>query len=128
MPYLYGERAPVWDGSASGVFMGIKPSHTQDYFLRATLEGICYSMNEVVQIVEKSTQKIDKLIVSGGLIRSKIWMQILSDITGKKLYVIETQDSSAVGAALLNMKTMKMIKSYSSLMPAKSCKSPMRFR
>ena len=120
LPYLYGERAPVWDGRASGVFMGIKPSHTQDYFLRATLEGICYSMNEVVQIVEKSTQKIDKLIVSGGLIRSKIWMQILSDITGKKLYVIETQDSSAVGAALLNMKTMKMIKSYSSLKPAVS--------
>ena len=120
LPYLYGERAPVWDGSASGVFMGIKPSHTQDYFLRATLEGICYSMNEVVQIVEKSTQKIDRLIVGGGLIQSEIWMQILSDITGKKLYVIETQDSSAVGAALLNMKAMKMIKSYSSLKPAVS--------
>jgi gluconokinase len=118
LPYLYGERAPVWDGKASGVFFGIKPFHTQAYFLRAALEGICYSMNLVLQIVESSTSKINKLIVGGGLIHSKIWMKILSDVTGKKLFVIETQDSSAVGAALLNMKAMKMIKNYSSLKPA----------
>ncbi len=118
LPYLYGERAPVWDGRSSGVFFGIKSFHTQDYFLRAALEGICYSMKQVLQIVESSTSKIDKLIVGGGLIHSKIWMQILSDITGKKLFVIETQDSSAVGAALLNMKEMKIIKNYSSLKPS----------
>ena len=120
LPYLYGERAPVWDGRASGVFMGIKPFHTQDYFLRAALEGICFSMKQVLQIVESSTHKIDKLIVGGGFINSKTWMNILADITGKKLVVIETQDSSAVGAALLNMKAMKMIKNYSSLKPAVS--------
>ena len=117
LPYLYGERAPVWDGIASGVFFGISPFHTQEYFLRAAVEGICYSMNQVLQIVESSTSKIDKLIVGGGLIHSKLWMQILSDITEKKLLVIETKDSSAVGAALLNMKAMKMIKNYSSLKP-----------
>lgn len=118
LPYLYGERAPVWDGRASGVFFGIKPFHTQAYFLRATLEGICYSMNQVLQIVESSTSKIENLIVGGGFIHSKTWMKILADITGKKLSVTETQDSSAVGAALLNMKAMKMIKNYTSLKPA----------
>ncbi len=118
LPYLHGERAPVWDGTASGVFFGIKPFHTQAYFLRAALEGICYSMNQVLQIVESSTSKIEKVIVGGGLIHSKIWMKILSDITGKKLFVFEKEDSSAVGAALLNMKAMKMIKNYSSLKPS----------
>lgn len=117
LPYLNGERAPVWDGRASGVFFGIKPFHTQAYFLRAALEGICYSMNQVLQIVESSTSKIEKLIVGGGFIHSKTWMKILADITGKTLLVFEMQDSSAVGAALLNMKAMKMIKNYSSLKP-----------
>ncbi len=117
LPYLYGERAPVWDGKAGGVFFGIKPFHTQAYFVRAVLEGICYSMNQVLQIVESSTSKIEKLIVGGGFIHSKTWMKILADITGKTLLVFETQDSSAVGAALLNMKAMKMIKNYSSLKP-----------
>lgn len=117
LPYLYGERAPVWDGKASGVFMGIKPFHTQDYFLRAALEGICYSMKQVLEIVESSAQQIETLIVGGGFIHSQTWMKMLADITGKKLMVFETQDSSAVGAALLNMKAMKVIKNYSSLKP-----------
>lgn len=117
LPYLHGERAPVWDGRSSGVYFGIRPFHTQAHFLRAALEGVCYSMNQVLQIVESSTSKIEKLIVSGGFIHSKTWINILADVTGKKLLVIETKDSSAVGAALLNMKAMKMIKSYSSLKP-----------
>lgn len=117
LPYLYGERAPVWDGKSSGVFFGIRSFHTQDYFLRAALEGICYSMKQVLQIVESSTSKIEKIIAGGGLIHSKTWMNILAEVIGKKLFVIETQDSSAVGAALLNMKSMKVIKNYSSLKP-----------
>lgn len=120
LPYLYGERAPVWDGRACGVFMGIRSFHTQANFLRAVIEGICFSMTQVLQIVESSTSKIDKLIVGGGFIHSKTWMNILADVTGKKLLVIETQDSSAVGAILLNMKAEKLIKNYSSLKPAVS--------
>ena len=117
LPYLYGERAPVWDGRASGVFMGIRSFHTKANFLRAVIEGICFSMYQVLQIVELSTSKIDKLIVGGGFIHSKTWMNILADVTGKKLFVIETQDSSAVGAILLNMKAENLIKNYSSLKP-----------
>lgn len=118
LPYLYGERSPVWDGRSSGTFFGIRPFHTQDYFLRAALEGICYSMKQVLEIVESSTSKIEKIIAGGGLIHSKTWMKILADVIGKKLMVIETRDSSAVGAVLLNMKAMKMINDYSSLQPA----------
>jgi gluconokinase len=117
LPYLYGERAPVWDERSSGVFFGIKPFHTNPSFLKAALEGICYSMNEVLEVVESSAEKIVQLNVGGGFIQSETWMQILADITGKKLCVIETEDSSAVGAAILNMKALKMIEDYDSLQP-----------
>lgn len=117
LPYLHGERAPVWDGRASSVFMGIKPFHSQEYFLRAVLEGICFSLYQVLQIVESSTEKIEQLIVGGGFIHSQTWMQILADITGKKIYVIETEDSSAVGAALLSMKAMNVIDNYTAFKP-----------
>lgn len=118
LPYLYGERAPVWDGKSSGIFFGIQPFHGRKYFLRAAVEGICYSMNQVLKIVESSTEKIEKLIVGGGFINTKSWVQMLADITGKKIFVIETEDSSAVGAALLNMKAMKIIDSYNAFKPA----------
>lgn len=117
LPYLFGERAPVWDEKSSGIFFGIKSSHTNAFFLRATLEGICYSLKQVLEIVESSTQKIVQLNVGGGFIHSKTWMQILADITGKKLAVIESEDSSAIGAALINMKALKMIDDYDSLQP-----------
>ncbi len=117
LPYLFGERAPVWDEKSSGIFFGIKSTHTNAYFLRATLEGICYSMKQVLEIEETSTEKIAQLNVSGGFIHSKTWMKILADITGKKLSVIESEDSSAIGAALINMKALKMIEDYDSLQP-----------
>jgi gluconokinase len=117
LPYLFGERAPVWDEKSSGLFFGIKSSHTHAFFLRATLEGICYSMNQVLEIVESSTEKILQLNVGGGFIHSKTWMKILADITGKKLAIIESEDSSAIGAALINMKALKMIEEYDSLQP-----------
>lgn len=116
LPYLYGERAPVWDERSSGVFFGVKPFHTNASFLRAAVEGVCYSMNEVLEIVESST-KILQLNVGGGFIRSQTWMKILADITGKKLCVIEIEDSSAIGAVILNMKALKMIDDYDSLQP-----------
>lgn len=117
LPYLFAERAPVWDEKSSGIFFGIKSFHTNPFFLRATIEGICYSMNEVLQIVESSAEKIGQLNVGGGFIHSKTWMQILADIAGKKLAVIESEDSSAIGAALINMKALKMIEEYDSLQP-----------
>jgi gluconokinase len=117
LPYVFGERAPVWDEKSNGIFFGIKPFHTHAFFLRATIEGICYSMKQVMQIVESSTEKIVQLNIGGGFIHSTVWMQILADITGKKLVVVETGDSSAIGAALINMKAVNMIDAYDSLQP-----------
>jgi gluconokinase len=67
--------------------------------------------------IVSSTKEILQLNIGGGFIRSKTWMKILADITGKKLCVIETEDSSAIGAAILNLKSLKMIEDYSSLEP-----------
>ena len=117
LPYIFGERAPVWDEKSSGIFFAINSSHTNSFFLRATIEGICYSMKQVMEIAESSTNKILQLNVGGGFIHSKTWMQILADITGKKLAVVESEDSSAIGAALINMKALKMIDNYDSLQP-----------
>ncbi len=118
LPYLDGERAPVWDEKSSGVFFGIKSFHSNAHFLRAAIEGICYSLNNVLQIVEESTSPVLQLHVSGGFVHSKIWMQILADVTGKKICLMQTEDASSIGAALLYMKSISIIKNYSSLQPA----------
>jgi len=112
LPYLYGERAPVWDEQSSGVFLGIRSFHTPHHFFRAAVEGICFSLKEILINLEKVPGSIRELSVSGGFVHSAVWMQILADITGKKLCKTQAADASCVGAALLSMKAAGAIRNY----------------
>jgi gluconokinase len=111
LPYLYGERAPLWNEKACGSFFGIREQHTTDHFLRAAAEGICYALKEVLELLEQS-KKIEEITVSGGFTKSFSWMQMLADITGKTLVLQQTEDASALGAALTGMKELKLIDDF----------------
>jgi len=106
LPYLFGERAPLWDTKSCGAFFNIKQQHTQAHFLRAGLEGICFALNDVLQTLEKSSAPISQLNISGGFITSPVWTQILADITGKKLVIVQQEDASAIGAVFLAMDAL----------------------
>jgi gluconokinase len=108
LPYLYGERAPLWDTKSCGVFFNIKPQHTQAHFLRAGLEGICFALNNVLQTVEQSSAPIQQINISGGFITSPVWTQMLADITGKKLVIVQQEDASAIGAVFLAMVALNI--------------------
>ncbi len=114
LPYLHGERAPIWDGDACGVFFGIKPFHTNAHFLRATLEGICYNLKNNIKIIEAASSSIQHLSVSGGFTHSNTWLHILADVCNKEISLARTEDASSIGAALLGMKAVGIIHDYSS--------------
>lgn len=101
LPYLNGERAPIWDSESCGNFFGIRSNHAQRHFSRAVLEGICFALNDVLLAVEKHTSGIKQLNVSGGFVNSKVWMQMLADVTGKRISLQHTEDASAIGAAFM---------------------------
>lgn len=106
LPYLYGERAPLWDTKSSGAFINIKPAHTRAHFLRAALEGVCFALYNVLKTVEDASVTIIQVNISGGFVSSGVWTQILADITGKKLVVLQPEDASAVGAIYLAMQVL----------------------
>jgi gluconokinase len=108
LPYLTGERAPIWDTKSCGTFFGIRLHHKQAFFARAVLEGVCYALNDVLLAVEQYSATIDQINVSGGFVASKIWLQILADITGKRLSLVQTEDASALGAAFIAMKKLAL--------------------
>lgn len=115
LPYLYGERAPIWDEKASGVFFGIKSYHTSAHFLRSALEGICFALKNILEIIEAATVPIKQVNVSGGFVHSKTWMQIFADVSGNKICLEQTEDASSFGAALFYMKAAHIINDYSSI-------------
>lgn len=107
LPYLYGERAPIWDAKSSGAYLNIGAHHNKDHFLRASLEGVCYALHDVLQLVEKSSSvPISQINVSGGVVNSMVWLQILADLTGKKMVVVNSEDASAMGAIYLGMQSL----------------------
>ncbi|MES2062030.1 MAG: gluconokinase [Bacteroidota bacterium] len=106
LPYLYAERAPIWDAKSSGAFININFKHQQQHFLRAALEGICFALNDVLNAVERPEQPIEEIVVSGGFISSATWVQVLADITGKKLVLLQSGDASAIGAIYLAMEAL----------------------
>jgi len=114
LPYLTGERAPIWDASSSGTFFGMRLQHSQAHLSRAVLEGICYALNDVLHTVEQYTGGVQQIHVSGGFVHSAVWMQMLADITGKKIVLVQTEDASAIGAAFLGARAIGLEKRYPS--------------
>ena len=103
LPYIYGERAPVWDAEARGIFFGVSSVHTSAHFMRAIMEGISFALYEILTIMEDHIGPVKKIYASGGFIRSRRWVTLLTDVLGKKISVTHAEDSSAAGAAMLAM-------------------------
>jgi xylulokinase len=102
LPYLMGERSPVWDAKASGAFVGLSLFHTRAHLYRAVLEGVSFALKHNIEAGRQGAQSLDdKLIVVGGAAHSDLWMQIIADITGYPVYTIEQEVEAALGAALL---------------------------
>jgi gluconokinase len=114
LPYLTGDRAPIWDSESCGNFFGIKFRHKQAHFSRAVLEGICYALRDVLDAVQQNSDPITQINISGGFTRSEVWVQTLADITGKNLVIEQADDASAVGAAFMALKNIGAISEYPS--------------
>lgn len=106
LPYLTGERAPVWDAKSCGVFFGLNIQHTQSHMMRAVVEGVCFAIYDVLQMVSADRIPIQELQVSGGFTHSKTWLQIMADVTAKNINIVQTEDASAMGAAYMALETL----------------------
>jgi xylulokinase len=110
LPYLMGERSPVWDAKASGAFVGLNLYHTRAHLYRAVLEGVAYALQHNIVAGRKGAKSLDdKLIVVGGAAHSDLWMSIIADITGFPVHTIEQDVEAAMGAALLAAYGTKLI-------------------
>lgn len=112
LPYLTGDRAPIWDSEACGNFFGVKLQHSQAHFSRAVMEGICYALKDVLEAVQQNAEPITQINISGGFTRSTIWVQALADILNKKSIIAQSDDASAVGAAFIAIKDLKKLDDY----------------
>ncbi len=101
LPYLMGERTPHLDARARGGWIGLTAGHTRADLLRSLLEGVSFSQRDCLDLVEQLAGCVTAVRLSGGGARSPFWRQLLADVFGKPVIVLENQEGSAYGAALL---------------------------
>lgn len=102
LPYMLGERSPIWDPYARGVFFGISLQTTRKEMNRAVMEGCGYGLRQLSEIAERVTgREIKEFTSIGGGAKSETWAQIKADITGKDIKILDMNDMAPVGAALL---------------------------
>ena len=102
LPYLAGERSPIWDPYARGVLFGLDAAHRKADLIRAFLEGSALAAKDNFETFEARLKKeIREVKMSGGGSRSTLWQEITADILGKELAISELSDTETFGNALL---------------------------
>jgi xylulokinase len=102
LPYISGERTPIWDPYARGVFFGVTLGHTRSDFLRSVLEGAAFAIRQVIGILEADAgMDIQQLRIGGAAAASDVWMQIIADVLGKKVVSLTHAHTEVLGAALV---------------------------
>ena len=89
LPWLSGERAPVLDHYARGGFVGLSMGHTKGHFARAVMEGVGYHIRWICESLQRLGFEFDAINAIGGGCKSSLWPQIISDITGHPLRIVE---------------------------------------
>lgn len=101
LPYLVGERAPIRDAAARGAFVGLTLRHESGHLARAVMEGVAFSLRQILELVASHYTIPDALIASGNGLRSDVWRQITADVLQRPLHLKSDTEQTALGAAFL---------------------------
>ncbi|HOT05640.1 MAG TPA: FGGY-family carbohydrate kinase [Atribacter sp.] len=101
LPYFEGERTPLNDPRAKGMFFGISLRHTKADIYRAILEGVGYGIRHNLEVMEEEGVKPRRILATGGGTKNDLWMQIVSDITRVDLSIPKEQIGASYGDAFM---------------------------
>jgi xylulokinase len=100
LPYLAGERSPIWDPEARGAFVGLTLSHTRGHLARAVVEAAALALRHVIGPIVAAGASVRELRVSGGPAQSPAWNQLKADVTGLVVAVPRVAETAVLGAAI----------------------------
>jgi gluconokinase len=109
VPYLHGERAPLWRSDLRAAFIGLSAHHTSDDLSRAVLEGIAASVLELAETVESVAGTARQVLFTGGFLRDRRWVQLMTDALGVETSVPVPDVATSTGAAMVGWAAVEGI-------------------
>ena len=103
LPYLSGEKSPIWNTDARGVFFGIGITTSYSDFIRAVMEGVAYSIRDCLEAVPavESSDPDAPVPIGGGAARSQVWCQIFSDVLKRPVIQLLDDETETLGDAII---------------------------
>jgi xylulokinase len=101
LPYMMGERSPVWNTHARGVFFGLSLSTSKSDLIRAILEGTSFALCHNMEVARSAGISINEIRSVGGGAKSKLWNQIKADVLGIPVLIPEASIGAPFGDAVL---------------------------
>lgn len=101
LPYFLGEKTPLNDPHARGAFVGLHLGHRRAHLYRALLEAVAYGFRHHIEVLADLGQEPQRIRVSDGGAKSRVWTQIIADVIGKPVEIVDGQGGAAVGAAFV---------------------------
>lgn len=109
LPYLLGERAPIWNANARGVYFGLNIKHEKKHFIRAAIEGILHEIFSIGKTLQEH-RPISSISVNGSFATMPLCSQIIADIFNKPVSICKNLNSVGLGAYLLSATEMGLYK------------------
>ena len=101
LPYLAGERSPIWDPEARGVLAGLTLAHGRGHVARAIIEASALAIRHVAAPMLAAGVAVTDMRVCGGPARSPFWNQVKADVTGFRVAVPAVLETAVLGSAIL---------------------------
>ncbi|ONI47731.1 xylulokinase [Candidatus Epulonipiscium fishelsonii] len=101
LPYLMGERSPILDENARGVFFGLSAIHTKYHMIRAIMEGVMYSQKQCLDVINGIGVFPKEMYACGGGAKSEFWRQMMADIYNTEVLTVQNEEGPALGVAIL---------------------------
>jgi gluconokinase len=107
LPYILGERAPIWNSKARAIYFGLNINHNKGHLIRACMEGVIYALYSIAKILLEK-RAITEIHATGGFTHSVLWLQMLADMCNIKVLVSGAVESSALGAVMVGLEAMQI--------------------
>ena len=103
LPFLFGERSPGWQDQRRGGFLDLKPTHSRADMYQGVLEGIVFSLYHCFKELTALNGMPRRIVLSGGVLSSPFWTQLVADVFDAEMEVSALQHSSVVGAVRMGL-------------------------
>jgi xylulokinase len=102
LPYLMGERTPIWDTQARGVVFGLSLNHTKGHVVRAMMEAVAFALYDSFRLVREAGLAINyPIVLNEGGAKSRLWRRIITDVFNAPTVLVRRRTGAPYGDAIL---------------------------